>query len=154
MSTQKYVEWVVKHLDDAAEQVPRTEVVKIHKEAVEFANSIRDFISTDEFNFIQESLTSKAIPQPQLLVKDHKPVETSGDFPTRFVILATNFTAALSKLGYLGIKEVLDEHNVNHNKHMIIQASDLKEKLEKLTLNEKHARVISLNIKNMYPSIQ
>eukprot|EP00957_Ditylum_brightwellii_P014432 1086561-Ditylum_brightwellii.AAC.1 len=73
MSTQKYIEWVVKHLADAAEQVPRTEVVKIHKEAVEFANFIRDFISTDEFNFAQESLTPKAIPQPQLLVKNHKP---------------------------------------------------------------------------------
>eukprot|EP00957_Ditylum_brightwellii_P067380 5115235-Ditylum_brightwellii.AAC.1 len=105
MSTQKYIDWVVKPLADAAEQVPRTEVVKIHKEAVKFANSIRDFISTDEFNFIQESLTSKAIPQPQLLVKDHKPVEASGDFPTRLVIPATNFTAAFLKLDYLRIKK-------------------------------------------------
>eukprot|EP00957_Ditylum_brightwellii_P089560 6821036-Ditylum_brightwellii.AAC.1 len=67
MSTQKYIKWVLKHLADAAEQVPRTDVVKIYEEAVEFADSIRDFISTDEFNFIQESLMSKAIPQLQLL---------------------------------------------------------------------------------------
>ena len=154
MSTQKYIKWVLKHLADAAEQVPRTEVVKIHKEAVKFADSIRDFISTDEFNFIQESLTSKAIPQPQLLVKDHKPVDDSGDFPTHLVIPATNFTMAFSKLGYLGIKKVLDEHNVNYNKHTIIQASDLKEKLEKFNLNKKNVRIISLDIENMYPSIR
>ena len=153
MSTQKYIDWVSKHLTDAAEQVPRTEVVEIHEEAVEFADSISNFISSDEFNFIQESLTSKAIPQPQLLVKDHKPKNGSGNFPTRLVIPATNFTAAFSKLGYLGIKKVLDEHNVNYNKHTIIQASDLKEKLEKLTLNKKNARIISLDIENMYPSI-
>eukprot|EP00957_Ditylum_brightwellii_P125744 9585879-Ditylum_brightwellii.AAC.1 len=127
METPKYIDLVVKHLANAAEQVPRTEVVKFHEEAVEFANSRHDFISSDEFSFIQESLTSKDIPQPQLLVKDHKPVEASGDFPTCLVIPTTNFTAAFSKLGYLGIKKVLDEHNVNYNKHTIIQASDLKE---------------------------
>ena len=105
MSTQKYIEWVVKHLADAAEQVPRTEVVKIHEETVEFADSIHDFISTDEYDFIQESLMSKAIPRPQLLVKDHKPVEASGDFPTCLVIPAMNFTVALSKLVSLKIKK-------------------------------------------------
>eukprot|EP00957_Ditylum_brightwellii_P144050 10976257-Ditylum_brightwellii.AAC.1 len=56
MSTQKYIDWVSKHLTAAAEQVPRTDVVKIHEEAVDFADSISYLISLDEFNFIQESL--------------------------------------------------------------------------------------------------
>eukprot|EP00957_Ditylum_brightwellii_P084912 6456716-Ditylum_brightwellii.AAC.1 len=55
-------------------------------------------------------------------------------FPTRLVIPATNFTAAFSKLGYMGIKKVLDDHEVNYTKYTIIHSSDLKEKLEKMEL--------------------
>eukprot|EP00957_Ditylum_brightwellii_P169137 12873952-Ditylum_brightwellii.AAC.1 len=70
--------------------------------------------------FLNEGIASKAIPQPQPLVKDHKKREENGDFPTCLVIPATNFTATFSKIGYLGIK----------------QASDLKEKLEALELEK------------------
>eukprot|EP00957_Ditylum_brightwellii_P115938 8843043-Ditylum_brightwellii.AAC.1 len=50
----------------------------------------------------------------------------------RLVIPATNFTVSFSKLGYKGIKKVLDDHGVNYSKHTIIQSSNLKEKLEAL----------------------
>jgi hypothetical protein len=50
------------------------------------------------------------------------------------VIPASNFTAAFPKLGYLGIKKIFDTNKVPYNKRTIIQAYDLKEKLENLRL--------------------
>eukprot|EP00957_Ditylum_brightwellii_P146369 11144533-Ditylum_brightwellii.AAC.1 len=75
------------------------------------------------------------------------------NFPTRLVIPATNFTAAFSKLGYIGIKKVLDNNGVNYAKHTIVQSSDLKEKLEACGLKRDDVTLMSLDIVNMYPSI-
>eukprot|EP00957_Ditylum_brightwellii_P052945 4014245-Ditylum_brightwellii.AAC.1 len=94
------------------------------------------------------------IPQPHLLVKDHKDPDANVDFPTRLVIPATNFTAAFSKLGYMGIKKVLDDHGVNYAKHTIVQSSDLKEKLEACSLTRDNVTLMLLDIVNMYPSIR
>jgi hypothetical protein len=37
------------------------------------------------------------------LIKDHKKADSKGNFPTRLVVPANNFTSAFPKLGYLGI---------------------------------------------------
>eukprot|EP00957_Ditylum_brightwellii_P032814 2487569-Ditylum_brightwellii.AAC.1 len=101
-----------------------------------------------------EELDNKAIPQPQLLIKDHKKLKSDGNFPTWLVIPTTNFTATFSKIGYMGIKGTLDEHKVNYSKHTIIQASDLKHYLEVLHLTADKVTLMSLDIDNMYPSIR
>ena len=72
----------------------------------------------------------RAIPSPKLLIKDHKTIKEKGEFPTRLVIPAKNFTATFSKIGYLGIKMCLDKGKVKYSRFSIVQASDLKEILE------------------------
>eukprot|EP00957_Ditylum_brightwellii_P060355 4582893-Ditylum_brightwellii.AAC.1 len=104
--------------------------------------------------FLREGIASKAIPQPQLLIKDHKELESDGEYPKRLVIPATNFTAALSKVGYMAIQQVLDRNKVNYNRFTIVQSSDLKEKLEGLGLTKDNVMMMSLDIKNMYLSVQ
>ena len=79
-----------------------------------------------EETFVRQSLAMRAIPSPKLLIKDHKTINENGEFPTRLVIPATNFTANFSKIGYLGIKRCLDKVKVNYSRNSIIQASDLK----------------------------
>ena len=126
----------------------------LHDDAKDFLKQINFLLSEKEIEFIEEALFLKAIPQPQLLVKDHKDPDEEGKFPTRLVIPATNFTAAFSKLGYMGIKKVLDDHGVNYAKYTIIQSSDMKEKLEKLELKRNKVTLMSLDIVNMYPSVR
>ena len=65
-------------------------------------------LSVQEEDFARQLLAMKAIPVPKLLIKDHKTINKKGEFPTRLVIPVTNFTATLSKTGYLGIKRCLD----------------------------------------------
>ena len=43
-------------------------------------------ISKNEVRHINESLKTKAIITPKLLIKDHKILTSNGDFPTRLVI--------------------------------------------------------------------
>ena len=80
--------------------------------------------------------------------------KTNGRFPTRLVIPATNFTAIFLKLGYPDIKAILDKNKMNYNRFTITQASDLKEKLEKLKIKEDVNTLASLDIENMYTSIR
>eukprot|EP00957_Ditylum_brightwellii_P149256 11366643-Ditylum_brightwellii.AAC.1 len=154
MKLEKYINWVKKHLEKTDMEISRAEIVNLHVEAKKFAASFLDLLSKGEKAFLQEGLDSKAIPQPQLLIKDHKDWKQDGDYPARSVIPATNFTATFSKIGYLIIKKVLGNAGIICNKHTIIQLSNLKEKLEKFNLTSDKVTVMSLDIEFMYPSIR
>ena len=88
-------------------------------------------LSVQEENFVIQSLATKAIPAPKLLIKDHKTFNNKGQFLTRLVVPATKFTATFSKIGYLRIKRCLDKIKVNYSHFSIFQASDLKARMKK-----------------------
>ena len=73
---------------------------------------------------------TRVIPYPKSLIKYHKEINNKGGFPTRLEIPVTNFTAALSKICYLEIKQMLGKGKVNYSRISIVQASDLKERIE------------------------
>eukprot|EP00957_Ditylum_brightwellii_P023314 1759875-Ditylum_brightwellii.AAC.1 len=110
-------------------------------------------LSTNKYSFLIEGLNSKSIPHSQLLIKDHKKPKQDGRFPMRLVIPATNFTATFLKIGYLGMKRILDEHKVNYAKYTIVQACDLKERSEQLNLTADKVMLMLLDINSMYPLI-
>lgn len=58
------------------------------------------------------------------------------NYPTRLVIPARKFTTYFLKLGYLGIKRVFDKNEIKYSISTIVQASDLKAKLERLDLKK------------------
>jgi len=99
-------------------------------------------------------MKSKAIPQPKILIKDHKEPDQEGNFPTRLVVPATNFTAGFPKLGYLGIKSIFEENGVDFEQRTITQAASLKEKLEVLDLKRGDCTIASVDAEAMYPSIK
>ena len=57
-----------------------------------------------ESNYLEQWIGSKQIPTPRLLVKDHKEKNSDGEFPSRLLIPATNFTQCFAKMGYKIIK--------------------------------------------------
>ena len=69
------------------------------------------------------------------------------------VIPTTNFTAAFSKIGHLGIPGMWDRGKVNYSHVSIVQASDLKERLEELKIKRDEVKIVSVDAINMYPSI-
>eukprot|EP00957_Ditylum_brightwellii_P032345 2450336-Ditylum_brightwellii.AAC.1 len=93
VATTDYINWVKKHMQDAAIPIKRQEIVKLHHEALHFANCLKEFPNKNKFGYLMENLNSRAIPESQLLIKDHKKVQKDGHSPTRLVIPATNFAA-------------------------------------------------------------
>ena len=81
-------------------------------------------------------------------------INDKGEFPTRLVIPATNFTTTFYKIGYLGIKRRLDKGKVNYSRKSIAQASDMKETLEEIGLKKEEVTIASVDAINMYPSIK
>jgi hypothetical protein len=110
-------------------------------------------MSEDKYYFVKESLSSKAIPSPKLLIKDHKEINDDGNYSTRLVVPATNFTAAFSKLGYIGIKKIIDKAGIIYTKKTIIQASHLKTQIESLNIKRDKHTIFSLDIEAFYPSV-
>jgi GIY-YIG catalytic domain len=149
-----YVSWVKQHLDKYGKEIPRSKLIEVTDKAMELLEEKRDFLSMKETLFLKQSIDSKAIPSPKLLIKDHKKVDNKGNFPTRLVVPANNFTSAFPKLGYLGIKKILDANNVNYMKRTIIQASDLKSKLENLGITCNNSTIVSIDAVDYYPSIK
>ena len=50
-----------------------------------------------------------------------------GYFPTRLVIPAKHLSATFAKVGYLGLKNILEKNEINYTKFTIVQASQVKE---------------------------
>jgi hypothetical protein len=92
-------------------------------------------------------------PSPTLLVKDHEKKNKWGRVPTRLVIPAMNFTSAFPKLGYLRIKKVFDDANIDHVKKTIAQASHAKSALETWNMKKSTHDVFSLDIESFYPLV-
>ena len=120
---------------------------------MDLLTSLEGTMSDKEFNFIKYTLRSKAIPTPKMLIKDHKKKKDNGNFPTRLIIPATNFTAGFPRLGYTGIRKIFDQAKINYKKLTIVQASDLKGDLEYLRINRETETVASIDAIDMYPSI-
>ena len=112
----------------------REDRIALFEDANCLLDKVKMEMSVQEENFVRQSLSTKAIPAPKLLIKYHKKINEKGEFPTRLVIPTTNFTVTFSKIGYFGIKRCLDEGKVDYSRFSIFQASDLKERLKEKKL--------------------
>jgi hypothetical protein len=94
MPTEEYKQKFLRHLLKDGQEISGERLILAQEQAEELLEDIDRLCSKGERDFIQESLKSKAIPSPKLLIKDHKKKDKWGNFPTRLVIPATNFTSA------------------------------------------------------------
>ena len=117
-------------------------------------DKLMSHLTSNESNFIRETLETKSIPTPTLLIKDHKPLEEDGNFPRRIIILATNFTAGFPKVGYQGIQKILTSNNINFARFTIVQSSHLQKELLELHPSKEGTTFISFDAVNMYPSVK
>ena len=150
----KYNKCVKQHLSKSATETDSIKLQSIFNKSIETLKSVEHYIDSQEYNFLEETIETRAIPTPKLLIKDHKKPNDQGEYPTRLVVPATNITVGFPKLGYMGIRKIFDKKKICYDKHTIVQASDLKEEIEKHTIKRSNSTNISLDIKSMYPSIQ
>ena len=96
------------HLLKVADLALRPKVIALFEDMNKLLEKVKMDFSVQENNFVRQSLAAREIPSPKLLIKYHKTINDKGGLPTRLTIPATNFTATLSNISYLGIKRMLD----------------------------------------------
>jgi hypothetical protein len=143
------------HLVKSAKEILRQRLTEVVEEANNLLDTLSPLLFHNERKDIQQSIKSRAIPTPKLLIKDHKKPK-GGMFPTRLVIPVSNFTSAFPKLGYLGIKHIFDDNHVPYTSRTIHQAADLKSRLEALNLRVHDCTilVVSIDAVDYYPSVR
>ena len=72
MKKEEYKDMVKEHLKQSAREIERGRVVEICEDAKVLVDAIGFKMSKNEVGHINESLKTKAIPTPKLLIKDHK----------------------------------------------------------------------------------
>ena len=154
VTIEKYKDWVEEHLETSAKEIDIKRIIEIFDLAIEMQEKYKDLLSDQEYLFLQKNLLTKNIPTPKLIIKDHKKQNEQGEYPSRLIVPANNFTSAFPRLGYLGIKHIFDSHKIIYDRHTITQASDMKKKLEKLGIRKNKGTIAKLDIVAMYPSIQ
>lgn len=149
-----YINWMQGHLDKKCKVVTHERLSSTYKEAQELLEKFEPLMNKGEYEFIEQFIKTRRIPMPRLLIKDHKPTNDDGTYPTRLLVPATNFTQCFAKLSYKAIKAIFDANDINPMKRTIIQSSHLKMQLEGLDLKADNCTICSLDIVDMYPSIQ
>ena len=72
IETAEYTKWVLLHLNKAATTSSTDRIKEIFDSANALPTKMEDRFDENEYNFIKETVDSRAIPTPKLLVKDHK----------------------------------------------------------------------------------
>ena len=154
MDLHSYCSQMKVHLLSNGKPALRSTLVKVQKDALAFISSKEGILSPAELAYATSVIKSCRVPTPKLLVKDHKKQDPHGNYPTRLVIPASNFVAAIPHLGYKGIKNLLEEFKIPYMSKIIIQASDLKETLEEMNLHKSTCTLASIDAENYYPSVR
>ena len=109
INIEYYKQWVSDYLQKAVDLVLHPKVMALFENANFLLEKAKTELSVQEEDVLRQLLATREIPSLKLLIKDHKNINDKEEFPTMLVIPAMNFTATLSKIGYLGIKRCLDK---------------------------------------------
>eukprot|EP00957_Ditylum_brightwellii_P114376 8720502-Ditylum_brightwellii.AAC.1 len=116
VTTAKYRQWVETHLQKNADEIPWQEVVRILHAAKLFVEDLEEELSKGEMSFLSEGVASKAI--------------SNLNYWSRIT------RRGMKKMDNKTIQKMLDDAGAIYSKHTIIQALDLKKKLEALELSK------------------
>ena len=119
IEVDKYIRMVEEHLKKDATIVTLEQLKKACKEAEELLGKLEGILSSKEYYYADQTIKRKRVPTPQLLIKDHKKPKENGDYPSRLVVPAGNFTAGFSHLSWRGIEYLLIKNNVDYQKKTI-----------------------------------
>ena len=154
ITIKKYKLWVKGHLEKSAKEISRERISESFDHTNETCDKYLDVLNDNKIQFLKSTLKMKNIPTPKLIIKDNKKPDNEGDFPSRLIVPANNFTSAFPRLGYLRIRQIFDKNKVEYESHTITQASSLEEKLEELEILKRKVAISKLDIVVMYLSIQ
>ena len=90
---------------------------------------------------------------PKLFVEDHKK-NKSGAFPTYLVIPATKYLSCLSEIGYLSLKWVPNDNDIEYLRFTIVNLFDIETNISNKPIMKDQNLQILIDIDNMYPLVE
>jgi len=144
------------HLTENAQEASREKLAEVKEQALQLPHDKVELgvLSDKEDSFVKQSVESKAMTPPKLLIKDHKSPNNEGNFPTGPAVPATNFTSAFPKTGCLGMKRIPDDNAADHMSKTSFQASDLKENLENQGMTCNNSKMASADAEDFCPQVR
>ncbi len=139
------------HINCYCTETPCTRLYSIHKDTKAFVEEINHLVSDGERQFLDSWINTKKIPTLQLSVKDHKPCNLNGRYPTWLIVWAHNFTQCLSKIASKSIEATFRCKAIQFEKHTPKNSPALKQQFEELNFKQERVTIVSLDIKDMYP---
>ena len=152
VKTKDYTRLVKRHLEKDDKIIMREKPAEIKNMVIDLHTNNINRMGDNESDFMKESIYSRALPTPKLLIKDHKKLNLKGKFKTRLVVPVKNFTAGFSKLGYTCIKKIFDKEVIRYKDKTQIQALDLEDKRERLPLTKSNSSSISNGYQRYVPA--
>jgi hypothetical protein len=92
MRLTDYIADMKVHINRYCTEITRARLDSIHKDTKAFVEEINHLISDGEQQFLDSWINTNKTPTLQLSVKDHKPHNPNGCYPTRLIVSAHNFT--------------------------------------------------------------
>ena len=86
MEKEEYKNLVKEHLKQSSRGIERGRVVEICEDAKVLVDAIEFKMSENEVGHSNQSLKTKAIPTPKILIQDHKKLTSMVKFPTCAVV--------------------------------------------------------------------
>ena len=114
MLTTVYEDKLLNHIANGCVEIDKGKLELVHTEAHDILKKCRGLMSAGEAKYIERWIDSRQLPTSRLLIKDHKKCGADGEFPTRLLIPATNFTQCYAKMGYKIIKNLFDKNRVSY----------------------------------------
>ena len=151
---ENYFDWMETHITKFCKEILHDRLTNTFNEANLLLNKFKNLIDDGEFTFIENWLATRRVPTPMLLVKDHKDKGDDGNYATRLLVPATNFTQCFAKMSLLAIQGIFRANRIKAMKQRIVQASNMKISLERLNLKADGCTITTLAIIHMYLSIK
>jgi hypothetical protein len=151
MCITDYIADMKVHINHYCTEIPRTRLDSIHKDTKAFMEEINHLVSDGQRQFLNSWINTKKIPTLRLSVKDHKPHNPNSRHPTRLIVSAHNFTQCLSKIASTSIKVTFRHKAIQFEKHTLKNLLALKQCFEELDFKQERVKIVSIDIKDMYP---
>lgn len=147
---EDYIRCMKDNLDEKCTRISREEISDLYSFALYMLDELKIHLTQKEYDFLKAGIENREVPEPMLLLKDHK---TTIPTPYRFVLPCRNFTADFAKLGFTAVKNAMISGCVNFEKFTLRNSFDFLERIKPLGLQKDQQLVLSVDAVNMYPSI-
>ena len=111
------------------------------------------FVSSRE-KIVTSSFSTRAIPFPNILIKDNNIFNKKGVFPTRLIITANELYRDFLQDWLSWDKDNARQRKVNYSHVSTVKSSNLKEIPGEIELKRDEVTIVSVDVINMYPSIK